>query len=168
MVGSGQRGQGREVTRRAPLLLLLALVPLAIILVVRGPASPVSTDPPTLTFADGFREHLGTVHEAADALVDLGERRERNLLVVGQRQSAMNAALNASDAWLKQQPGHEDDPAVAAYRAGAHDIRQAMTDAQAAFLRFDWDGVAAANDTLRQGAAHISVAVDLLRVSGEA
>ena len=150
------------------LLLLLALVPLAIFLDLRGPEPPAATNATNVTFADGFREHLGTVHEAADALVDLGDRRERNLLVVGQRQSAMNAALNAADAWLSQQPGHEDDPAVAAYRAGAADIRQAMIDAQAAFLRFDWDGVAVANDTLKQGAAHISMAGDLLRASGDA
>ncbi len=153
------------MTPRLLLLFLLALIPLAIILVIRAPVEPVSNDAATGTFADGFLEHLETVQEAAGALVDLGERRERNLLVVGQRQSSMNAALDATDAWLAQQAAHQGDPAVAAYRAGAAGIRQAMADAQSAFLRFDWDGIAAANDTLKQGAADISTAQDLLHAA---
>ena len=74
----------------------------------------------------------------------------------------MNAALDSTDAWLNQQTEHQDDPAVAAYRTGANLIRQAMADAQSAFLRLDWDGVAAANDTLKQGAASVAAAQDLL------
>ena len=117
---------------------------------------------PTPAFADGFRAHLTTVEAAAGALVDLGERRERNLLVVGQRQSAMNAALDATDAWLVQPGIPEEHPAVLEYRAGAALIRQSMADAQSAFLRLDWDGIAAANVTLKQGTAAIAVAEDLL------
>lgn len=151
------------MTPRGLLLLFLTLVPLAVILGTREPAPPVRNDSVTGSFADGFLEHLESVQEAAAALVDLGERRERNLLVVSQRQSAMNAALDATDAWLAQQAAPQDDPAVAAYRAGATEIRQAMSDAQSAFFRLDWDGIAAANDTLKQGAAEISTAVKLLR-----
>lgn len=151
------------MTPRRLLLLLLALVPLAVILGTREPAPPVRNDSATGTFAEGFLEHLASVQEAAAALVDLGERRERNLLVVSQRQSAMNAALDATDTWLAQQAAPQDDQAVAAYRAGASSIRQAMGDAQSAFLRFDWDGIAAANETLKQGASEISTAVNLLR-----
>jgi hypothetical protein len=153
------------VTPRVLLLLLVALVPLVVILELGRPVTPVrvtGTPPVTTTFADGFRQHLGTVQEAAAALVDLGERRERNLLVVSQRQSAMNAALDATDAWLSQQPAQQSEPAVVAYRAGAAGIRQAMADAQSAFLRFDWVGIAAANDMLKQGIADISAAEDLL------
>jgi hypothetical protein len=156
------------VKPRLLLLLLLALVPLAIIAEVRAPWPAVrraGTPAVAAAFADGFLEHLGSVQAAADALVDLGERRERNLLVVGQRQSSMNAALDATDAWLAQQAAHQGDPAVAAYRAGATGIRQAMADAQSAFLHFDWDGVAAANDTLKQGVADISTAADLLHAA---
>lgn len=150
------------MTRRVLLLALLALVPLAIVLNLREPVPLVSNDLGTVTFADGLLEHLGAVQEAADALVDLGERRERNLLVVGQRQAAMNSALDATDAWLGQQVAHQGDPAVTAYRAGANDIRRAMADAQSAFLRFDWDGIAAANDTLKLGVAQVSAAENLL------
>ena len=164
MVGGPGRGRRHDVTPRILLLLILALMPLVIIVEMRSPGPPVSSVA-TGTFVDGFLEHLGTVQEAADALVDLGESRERNLLVVGQRQSAMNAALDATDTWLAQQPAHQNDPAVVAYRAGAAGIRQAMADAQSAFLHFDWDSIAAANDTLKQGAADISTATDLLHVA---
>jgi hypothetical protein len=153
------------VTPRILLLLLLALLPLAIVVDMHAPVPlvrNVGTPTATATFADEFLEHLRTVEEAADALVDLGERRERNLLVVGQRQSAMNDALDATDAWLAPQAEHQDDPAVVAYRTGAAGIRQAMADAQSAFLRLDWNGVAAANDTLKRGTATISTAADRL------
>lgn len=162
MAGGAGRGQRRQVTPRLSLLLLLAFVPLAVILGTREPALPVVVDSATGPFADGFLKHLESVKEAAAAVVDLGERRERNLLVVSQRQSAMNAALDATDAWLLQQATHQDDPSVTAYRTGAAGIRQAMGDAQSAFLHLDWDGIATANDTLKQGASEISTAVELL------
>jgi hypothetical protein len=154
------------VTPRILLVVLVALVPLALILAVQAPAPSATTDEipaDSATFTDQFLERLGTVQEATDALVDLGDRRERNLLVVSQRQAAMNAALDATDTWLGQQPAHQSDPAVAAYRAGAAGIRQAMADAQSAFLRFDWDGIAAANTTLRQGKADVTMAEDMLQ-----
>lgn len=131
------------------------------------PASEPATTAASTTFAEGFAERLATVQLAADALVDLGARRERNLLVVSQRQLAMNAALDSTDAWLARQTAPSEGAAVAAYRAGAADIRRAMTDAQSAFFRLDWDGVAAANETLRQGAAEITSAREVLRIPGE-
>lgn len=147
------------------LLLLLVLAGLVIGVATRAPRpSELDRQPARATpsFVDEFEERLNSVQLAADALVDLGERRERNLLVVGQRQSAMNTALDATDAWLAQQAAAENEPPVAAYRAGAEKIRRAMSDAQSAFLHFDWSGVAAANDTLRQGAADIAAAKGFL------
>jgi hypothetical protein len=149
------------VTPRILLLLLLALAGLAIATGMRAPAPPVTNDvtaTDTGTFTEGFLEHLRTVQVAADALVDLGERRERNLLIVGQRQSAMNAALDDTDSWLARQIAHQDDPAVVSYRSGAALIRQAMADAQSAFLHLDWDGIAAANETLGEGVIEIHTA----------
>jgi hypothetical protein len=149
------------VTPRVLLLLLLALAGLAIASGLRAPAPPVTNDGTvtgTGSFTEEFMEHLETVRVAADALVDLGERRERNLLIVGQRQSAMNAALDATDTWLARQTAHQDDPAVVSYRSGAALIRQAMADAQSAFLHFDWDGIAAANETLNEGVIEIHTA----------
>ncbi len=154
------------MTPRILLLLLLAFAGLALPLETRAPGPSAMDDgatTATATFAAGFLEHLESVRVAVDALVELGARRERNLLVVGQQQSAMNAALSSTDTWLAQQAAHQDDRAVAAYRSGADDIRQAMADAQSAFLHFDWDGIAAANDTLKRGAAEVAVAEGLLK-----
>ena len=153
------------MTPRLLLLLLLAVAGLAMLPEMRtpDPSAQVEASPTSSSFTDGFLEQLGLVRVAADALVELGERRDRNLLVVSQRQAAMNAALNSTDAWLAQQVPHQDNAAVAAYRTGANLIRQAMADAQAAFLRFDWDGIAAANDTLKQGAEAIAEAEARLR-----
>lgn len=121
-------------------------------------ASPASPE----AFASGFREHLARALTAGDALVAIGARRERNLLTVAQGQSAMNAALDETDAWLAGQAIAAEDPAVAAYRAGAAQIRAAMADAQRAFLRFDWDGVAAATRELDSGVAQLREAQALL------
>jgi hypothetical protein len=147
------------------LLILLVLSGLAIALgasaPLRSPAGNQRVTNPS-SFSEEFLAHLTDVQEAADSLVAIGDRRERNLLVVGQGQAAMNAALDATDAWLAEQTTSQEDAAIAAYRSGAAAIRQAMTDAQAAFLRFDWDGVAAANATLKQGTAQIADARDLL------
>lgn len=151
---------------RFGLLVLVVLAGTALATVVRQPAAQpgeiLTATPAHGRFADRFREYLGPVLAAGEALVDLGERRERNLFIVGQRQSAMNFALDATDAWLAAQPTHEHDSAVAAYRSGAAQIREAMADAQAAFLRFDWEAIATANDTLRQGMREITAAWKLL------
>ena len=154
---------------RVLLLLLLMIVGLAIALSAHPPGptsirSGPSTDSPS--FAEGFLEQLSIVEAAANALVELGVSRERNLLIVGQRQSAMNAALDSTDTWLTQHAAHESDPAVIAYRTGAILIRQAMSDAQSAFFRLDWDDIAAANVTLQLGADQVTAAVSELD-SGE-
>ena len=150
---------------RVLLLLLLIVAGLVVGLRMRAPGPPPITDGTmtvTPTFAEEFLQHLSSVQTAADALVELGESRERNLLVVGQRQSAMNAALDSTDAWLTQQGANDSDPAVETYRTGAALIRQAMSDAQSAFLRLDWDGIAAANVTLLAGTDEVHAAVSQL------
>lgn len=156
---------------RLPIVLffLLALAGLAVTLIPRGPEWPAFGTPVVPTpaaFDSTFRERLKSVHAAADALVDLGERRERNLIVVGQRQAAMNHALDITDAWLSEQVTHQDDPAVVSYRTGAAEIRQAMADAQSAFLRFDWDAIGIANEMLKQGVSDISAAEAALNSRG--
>lgn len=153
---------------RVFLLMALVAVGFVVTLSPRAPDPPPDSDyslSDTPTFADAFRQHLLTVQAAADALVELGETRERNLLVVRQGQSAMNEALDSTDAWLSQQNAHEDDDAVATYRAGATLIRQSMADAQSAFFRFDWDSVTAANVTLRTGTNQIREAITQIGAS---
>jgi hypothetical protein len=149
------------MTTRLLMLLIIVLAGLVLAFGLQPPAPLPANDstPGPSTFDEAFHLRLLEVQEAAITLVELGETRERNLLVVGQRQSAMNAVLDSTDAWLTQQQAREDDPAVASYRSGAASIRSAMSDAQSAFIRFDWDGVAAANDTLKAGVDQIDAAI---------
>ena len=100
--------------------------------------------------------------EQADRLVALGESKERNLLRIRAGQSAMLSALAEADAWLAAHPATQSDPAMAAYRTGAADIRTAMEEAQAGFLRLDFERVARANETLQAGAQSLRQAIDLL------
>jgi hypothetical protein len=74
----------------------------------------------------------------------------------------MLTTLTDADAWLAAHPATLDDPATAAYSTGAADVRTAMAEAQAGFLRFDFERVARANDTLQAGAQSLHHAIDLL------
>jgi hypothetical protein len=125
------------------------------------PASPIAASPEAI--GNELLPLLERAAADARALVILGESRERNLLRIRAGQEAMNSSLAATDAWLaahpQLSPGH---PAVAAYRHGAAAIREAMDEAQAAFLRFDFDRVGRAVERLRQGAAALEQAIDLL------
>lgn len=90
----------------------------------------------------------------ADALVEIGNRRSRNLLEIRAAQDRMDESLDALDLLLaKRPPPPRFASSVGAYRHGSTSVREAMTEAQAAFLRFDWDRVAAAYDRAGNGAA---------------
>lgn len=93
----------------------------------------------------------------------MGESRERNLLRIRAGQEAMTASLAAADAWLAMHPpAASDDLAIATYRNGAAAIRKAMAEAQAGFLRFDFDRVARATATLNAGAVELALASEIL------
>lgn len=114
-------------------------------------------------FAAGFRPLLARAAAEAEALVEMGEARERNLLRIRAGQNAMHEALGAADGWLAEQPPAPGDvPAVEAYQEGATSIRTAMNEAQAGFLRLDFDRVARSTETMREGAALLDRAIDLL------
>ena len=151
--------------RLALLLLMVGLGGMVTAVLLRPEAPPIRqgmSSPVAAPQTSELREHLGAVALAGTALVEMGERRERNLLVVRQRQAAMTDALSATDAWLAEHPSLEPHPAVTAYRSGAAKIRDAMAQAQAAFLRFDWDAIAAANMTLQEGVDAIHAALTAL------
>ena len=75
----------------------------------------------------------------------------------------MNETLADVDAWLAAHPAEiDDEAAIAAYRAGAASVREAMAEAQAGFLRLDFDRVARATGTMREGEAALQEAVALL------
>lgn len=131
-------------------------------------AEPLAGERPPATpdadFRVGFQPLLADAASEARKLVAIAERRERNLLTIRAGQQAMEEALGAADAWLATHPPAEADaPGVAAYRAGAASIRSAMTEAQAGFLRFDFDRVARATAQLSEGEAALELAISLLR-----
>lgn len=123
-------------------------------------ASPAASPSPSYSTHE-FLPLLQRASEQADHLVALGMSRERNLLRIYAEQSTMLSALADADAWLAAHPANQDDPATVAYHAGAADIRSAMEEAQAGFLRFDFERVARANDTLQAGARSLHQAIDL-------
>jgi hypothetical protein len=132
---------------------------------VRPPApaeAPLAVASPA-SFRAGFRPLLERATAAANDLVAMGDARERNLLHIRDGQEAMEAALAEADAWLATHlPSPADEPMVAVYRHGAAAIRTATAEAQAGFLRFDFERVARATETMRSGAADLARATALL------
>ena len=88
----------------------------------------------------------------AKLLVELGESKERNLFRIRAGQAAMEQSLAAADAWLASNAVADTDRSlVMTYRDGAELIRNGMAEAQAGFLRLDFDRVAQAAAEVRAG-----------------
>ena len=168
MNGSPIRPQGVVI----PVAFLLLIV-FAGVIIVRDVRSPefgvvVSSTPAAVTtdaaFRAGFLPLLERVAAEARVLVAMGEDRERNLLRIRRQQEVMLESLAAADAWLGANPPPPAlVPAAAAYRDGAEAIRVAMDEAQAGLLRFDFDRVARATDTLADGSSALDLAAMRLR-----
>jgi len=149
------------------LLLLVASIP---VLAMRLPrpaggispsGSPASPSAAVIddTFSAAFLHLVGRAVADAGVLVATGESRERNLLRIRGQQEAMLRSLTAADAWLAEHPPPPAFmPAATAYHDGAMTIRDAMDEAQAGFLRFDFDRVARATEAMKQGNAALRLA----------
>lgn len=155
------------------LILILILVGAAGVALLRNAAAPATVTPlapspaiATPALATSSAEFLPLLERAAaeaNALVSLGDSRERNLFRIRAAQAAMSAALADTDAWLAAHPpAAENEAAVVSYRDGAASIREAMTEAQAGFLRLDFERVARATETMREGEAALRHAIALL------
>ncbi len=160
------------MTRRVLALGIVVICAAALLLGLRVVA-PLGGDGPPLAaspvpgearaFHAGFQTLVQDAIAKAEILVAMGDSRERNLLRIRAEQEGMTTALAAADLWLEETPAPViEEPAVAAYREGAAAIRLAMQEAQAGFLRFDFDRVARATETLREGAAALERALALL------
>lgn len=114
------------------------------------PAStPAPLDP---ELREEFASLLYEAAKDARVLVELGETKDRNLFRIRSSQSAMQRSLDDTDAWLERHARDQmDAKAVAAYRDGASLVRTAMVEAQAGFLRLDFDRVARATVSMREG-----------------
>ena len=110
-----------------------------------------------------FGQRVADAALEAQALVALGESRSRNLFAITSAQGRMEDKLAAADALAAALPASPGEaPALAAYRGGATAVRAAMDDAQAAFLRLDWERVARAYDRLESGTARLTEAAAAL------
>lgn len=159
------------MNRRLGIATIAVLVGLAILgLAAQLPRIPVTPAPetPPVSTADpeALRaEFLPLLQQAlatADMLVAMGDARERNLLVIHARQSAMLEALAAVDTWLDANPDAAGMPAAIVYRDGAREIRAAMDEARDGLLHLDFGEVAHATTTMRQGVAALRQALMML------
>lgn len=146
---------------------LLAVI--AVATVVTTAASPRTSTRPSPVNPNGASEAstiaplLADAAAEARALVALGERRSRNLFEIRSAQGRMEDKLAAVEATVGRRPASDLlAPALAAYRSGAAAVREAIAEAQAGFLRLDWDRVAEANRTMGDGADRLQRAADLL------
>jgi len=82
----------------------------------------------------------------------------------------MDQSLDDLDAFLATRPPpRRFTSSLTTYRAGATAVRDAMDEARAGFVRFDWDRVAVAYDLVETGAARIRrAASDLAAAAGGA
>ena len=118
--------------------------------VVSTPAVPLETE---ALYAKELESRLSTASAEARSLVDLAERRSRNLLEIRAAQRRMEDKLDAVDAFASENPPPAPlASALDSYRNGARAIRTAMDEAQAGFFRLDWERVASAYDRLATGA----------------
>ncbi|HYO30074.1 MAG TPA: hypothetical protein VER37_05780 [Thermomicrobiales bacterium] len=127
-----------------------------------GPATPAEDRPRDGVTAE-FARLLESDAALAGELVGLGEAKSRNLLAITGQQRRMGDLLDETDAFLAtaELPAGAE-PAVAAYRDGATAIRAAMAEAQAGFVRFDWERVGRATARMTEGEAALARAVSLV------
>ena len=158
-------------------LLALAVVAVAAIVLSSGGddniAPSVATMPTTDNPDAAYRTRLSPLFRQASvearALVTLGESRSRNLFAIRSGQGRMEERLGAIDRVLvAAAPPPQLDEAIAAYHSGAGTVRRAMGEAEAAFLRLDWDRVARATDLLVRGADLLDRAFALLGATSDA
>jgi hypothetical protein len=124
--------------------------------------SPAADSPGAAAVA-AFAAHLDAAAAQAGDLVALGETKSRNLLAITTGQRRMSGLLDETDAFLATATLPEEaNPAVAAYRGGAAAVRAAMTEAQAGFVRLDWERVRRAAAALAEGKAALARAAGLL------
>lgn len=115
--------------------------------------APTTLPAEEAAYYEAIASRLERATSDADGLVEIGEQRSRNLFAIRDAQERMNESLDALDLLLANRPPPDRFAAsVASMRAGSMALREAMAEAQAAFLRLDWERVAAANDLAVTGA----------------
>lgn len=155
---------------RISLLAVVAAVGLALLILTRTdlfqrvsapPASGGTPEPAVVRLTDDERRffafvdpRLRSIAAESDALAELGNTRSRNILAIQTRATRVDELAKEIDDFTASLPA----PArfadgMGAYRQGVATMHGAMTDAKAAFLRFDWTALKTAVDQFSLGAA---------------
>lgn len=128
-----------------------------------------SLTPNEASFFGAVSPRLTRASLDAAALAEIGERRSRNLLEIRAAQAQMNQSLDDLDGFLAARPPPPRfASSLTTYRQGATAVRDAMDEAEAGFVRFDWDRVAVAYDLVETGAARLRRAANDLAAAGGA
>lgn len=117
---------------------------------------------------DAFYRFVGTRLRALTAesskLVALGESRSRNVVELQARANRIDDISAQIDGYLEATPiPSRFGGVVASYRSGIAAMRSGIAATKSAFLRFDWDGVAAGLKTFETGVAQVASAFGLLQ-----
>ena len=106
-----------------------------------------------------FRQALGGATDQAGGLLDLGERKSRNIPEILSEQRKLGARLAEIDALIASGTlPQEMQPAIDAYTSGAADIRGAMQNAKSGFSQLNWEKVRGATEQLAKGVASLAEA----------
>jgi hypothetical protein len=139
--------------------ILSAMAP-APTVVPAGLASPAALSAEERRFYEQVAPVLRAAAAEARALTTQGQERSRNLFAIRAGQDRLDSHLGTLDAALVASTVPARFAAVTdSYHAGAADVRAAMRDAQAAFIRFDWDAVGAATERMAAGTTRLEAAV---------
>lgn len=151
----------------AGVVVLLGLAGVTIMLSTQSAPPVVPTvvaTPPTLSeeeraFYDAVSPELRAAAAEARQLTTRGEERDRNLFAIRAGQGRLRDHLAALDEQFAAPVPERFAPVVAMYELAAGDIRTSMNQAEAAFMRFDWDAVGAATELMAGGTAQLEAAV---------
>jgi hypothetical protein len=148
-------------------VVLLGLAGATILLSTQSapPVVPAAVaSPPSLTgeeraFYESVSPELRAAAAEARQLTTKGEQRDRNLFAIRAGQGRLRDHLAVLDQSFAATVPERFAPVVAMYKLAVVDIRASMSQAEAAFLRFDWDAVGAATELMANGTAQLEAAV---------
>ena len=151
-------------------VVLLGLAGATILLSTQSASPVVPTvvaTPPTLSaeeraFYDAVSPELRAAAAEARQLTTKGEERDRNLFAIRAGQGRLRDHLTSLDQAFAASVPERFAPVVAMYELAAGDIRTSMNQAEAAFMRFDWDAVGSATELMAGGTAQLETALDRL------
>lgn len=175
-LGTRPRGAMTSPRVSAAGIVLLLLLSLAVVITSARTKSATSSITSTSThsplsprdaaYYDAVLPALIGVAEEANFLAELGQRHSRNLFEIRAGQQRMNDRLTAADDLVADgDTPTQFGPAMQSYRVGAATVRDAMRQAQAGFLRFDWNQVATASLMMSDGATRLQGATTLFQLA---